>query len=199
MLICVTNRKLCQGDFLHRVELLAKARPFAVILREKDLDLPAYEQLARSVKAICENNGVRLILNPNSVVAERLQHDHLHLSLSALRGYQKREHPRIIGASVHTIAEAMEAQTLGADYLIAGHIYATDCKKGIPPRGTVFLQQVCQAVSLPVFAIGGITVDKVQEVVASGAKGCCVMSEAMTCDNPIALVQAFTNETRGFW
>ena len=191
MLICVTNRKLCQEDFLQRIHQLAQARPYAVMLREKNLDLPAYERLAWKVKEICDCYGVLLMLHQNSRVAEKMKHSYIQLSLPALRAYQKREHSLLIGASVHSVAEAEEAQALGAAYVVAGHIYATDCKKGVSPRGVFFLRQVCQAVSLPVFAIGGVTQNNVQEILESGAKGFCVMSEAMTCQDPSALVEGF--------
>lgn len=192
MLICVTNRKLCQEDFLHRIDKLAGAKPYAVMLREKDLDLPAYEQLARQVQAICDRYGVLLILHKNSTVAEKMEATHLHLSLQDLLMYQKKVRPAIVGVSVHSVAEAVEAQSLGAAYVVAGHIYATECKKGIPPKGLSFLQQVCQAVSLPVFAIGGIGRDNAQEILAAGAEGFCVMSEAMHGQDPAELVQAMS-------
>lgn len=194
MLICVTHRKLCQENFLQRIHQLAQARPYAVMLREKDLDLAAYERLAWKVKEICDRYGVLLILHQNSTVAEKMKLTHLQLSLPALRAYQKGEHSLLVGASVHSVAEAEEAQALGAAYVVAGHIYATDCKIGAPPRGLVFLRQICQAVSLPVFAIGGITRSNVKETLESGAKGFCVMSEAMTCQDPAALVQGLAKE-----
>lgn len=191
MLICVTNRKLCQDDFLHRIHQLAQARPYAVMLREKDLDLPAYERLAWKVKEICERYGVLLILHQNSTVAEKMKLTHLHLSMPALRAYKKGDNSLFVGASVHSVAEAEEAQDLGAAYIVAGHIYATDCKKGVPPRGVAFLRQICQVVNLPVFAIGGISINNAKEILETGAKGFCVMSEAMTCPDPAALVQGF--------
>ncbi|TWH45724.1 thiamine phosphate synthase [Sporomusa sp. KB1] len=191
MLICVTQRKLCQENFLYRIQQLAQAKPYAVLLREKDLDLPSYERLAWKVKEICDRYGVLLILHQNSTVAEKMKLTHLQLSLPALRAYQKGGHSLLVGASVHSVAEAEEAQALGAAYIVAGHIYATDCKKEIPPRGLSFLRQVCQAVSLPVFAIGGIASNNVKEILESGAKGCCTMSEAMTCQEPAALVHEF--------
>lgn len=190
MLIFVTNRKLCQEDFLDRIRNLAKAKPYAVMLREKDLDLQGYERLAWKVREICDSYGVILIIHQNSELAEKMKCTHLHLSMPALRAYQKK-HSLVIGASVHSVAEAEEAQNLGADYIVAGHIYATDCKKGVPPRGLPFLQEICQAVSLPVFAIGGITRNNVKELINCGAQGFCVMSEAMTCQNPTAVVQDF--------
>ena len=82
---------------------------------------------------------------------------------------------------MHTASEAKEAQELGADYLIAGHIFSTDCKKGVPARGLTFLKEVCDSVTVPVFAIGGITKDRIEDVLSTGAKGICIMSEAMTC------------------
>jgi len=92
-----------------------------------------------------------------------------------------------IGASVHSVNEAKEAEKLGATYLIAGHIFLTDCKKGVPPKGLSFLKEVCDSVKIPVFAIGGITKEQLENVLNTGAKGVCVMSEAMTCLNPIEL------------
>ena len=69
--------------------------------------------------------------------------------------------------------------------MIAGHIYATDCKKGLPPRGLEFLEEICRSVSLPVYAIGGIRLDRkqIEKTLAAGARGVCVMSGAMTCES----------------
>ena len=88
---------------------------------------------------------------------------------------------RQIGSSVHSVEDALKAESLGADYLTAGHIYTTDCKKGLPPRGLVFLEEVCRRVSIPVYAIGGIKINEkqLQEVMDCGAKGGCIMSGMM--------------------
>ncbi|MBP2665846.1 MAG: thiE1 [Firmicutes bacterium] len=196
MLICVTHRQLCQGDFLQRIEQLAQARPDAVMLREKDLSEDNYERLARQVKEICDRHDVTLILHQNYVVAEKMKHTQLQLSMPALRSYQATAHNFTIGASVHSVDEAVEAQALGATYLVAGHIFATDCKKGVSPKGVPFLQQVCRAVTLPVFAIGGIGIQNVQEIMDSGAKGCCIMSSAMTCEDPATWVREFATTSK---
>lgn len=188
MLICVTQRMLCQEDFLHRIQQLAQAKPYAVMLREKDLDLPSYERLTRKVKEICEHYQVLLIIHQHAIVAETLGLTHLQLSMPALRTFHRGKYPLVIGASVHSVAEAQEAKNLGASYLVVGHIYATDCKKGLAPRGLSLVRQVCQAVNLPVFAIGGITRENAAGVLGIGAKGICVMSEAMTCKDPMMLV-----------
>ncbi|HWR41124.1 MAG TPA: thiamine phosphate synthase [Patescibacteria group bacterium] len=192
MLICVTQRKLCKEDFLQRIHQLVQTRPYAVMLREKDLDLPAYERLARKVKEICDRHGVLLIIHRRTAVAEQLKLTHLQLSMPDLRVYKKGDHALLVGASVHSVEEAEEAQALGAAYIVAGHIYATDCKKDLPSKGLSYLRQVCQAVTLPVFAIGGVTGNNAKEILESGAKGFCVMSEAMTCQDPEKLVRTFT-------
>ena len=176
---------------MQRVHQLAQARPHAVMLREKELDVQGYEELARKVKAICEQFSVILILHKNASVAEKMNHSHLHLSMPDLRSYLKGRHPLFIGASVHSVAEAVEAEALGASYVVAGHIYPTDSKKDTSPRGVSFLQQVCQAVSIPVFAIGGIDGNNVKEIMESGAQGCCSMSAAMICKNPGMWVKSF--------
>ncbi|WP_458414816.1 thiamine phosphate synthase [Schinkia sp. CFF1] len=193
MLIYVTNRKLCKEDFFHRVNQLAKGKPHAIMLREKDLNLAEYEELAVKVKEICLAQQVPLIINQNISVAAKLDIANIHLSMANLRNYHDEIQPfSEVGASVHSKAEALEACVLGATYLVAGHIFSTDCKKGVPPRGLPFLKEICDAVSVPVFAIGGISKDRVNDVRATGAKGVCIMSETMTCMDPVGLA-------RGFW
>ena len=78
--------------------------------------------------------------------------------------------------------KAIEAQKLGATYISAGHIFATDCKKDLPSRGLEFLKEVCNSVTIPVYAIGGIKLSDVQmdEIIKCGAKGGCIMSGMMS-------------------
>lgn len=190
-MIIVTNRKLCENDFLTRISQLARGKPRAIMLREKDLSLAEYELLARKIKEICDLYKVFLIINQNISTAARLKVTRIHLSMADLRRYKHEAGNFMTGASVHSVPEAKEAQELGASYLIAGHIFATDCKKGAAPRGLVFLKEVCESVPIPVFAIGGITRDRVNDVTRAGAKGICIMSEAMTCTNPADLAGSF--------
>lgn len=192
MLICVTNRKLCQDDFLDRMAQIAKGKPHGIMLREKDLTQIEYEALAFVVNKICAKYEVPLIINQNIKVATKLKLPNIHLSMENLRSY-KNELQRFsqVGASVHSIDEAVEAFELGATYLVAGHIFSTGCKKGVPPRGLPFLKEVCEAVAIPVFAIGGISKNNVKEVAVTGASGVCIMSEAMTSANPVELASSF--------
>ena len=98
------------------------------------------------------------------------------------------------GCSCHSPEEAEEAESLGASYITAGHVFATDCKKGLPPRGLDFLEEVCHRVKIPVFAIGGISPGNIASVREAGAAGGCVMSGLMTCSSPSELLAAFEKE-----
>ena len=95
------------------------------------------------------------------------------------------------GVSVHSIDEAIIAERWGADYITAGHIFVTDCKKDIPPRGLDFLREICHRVRIPVFAIGGINKSNYQSVLDAGAAGFCLMSELMKCSKPEKEIQKY--------
>ncbi|MCM1228090.1 MAG: thiamine phosphate synthase [Clostridium sp.] len=188
MVIAVTDRKLCTDDFTERVTKLLNAEPFLVILREKDLSDSDYIKLAENI--IGENDGYKKILSLNRPEAAiKLGIENVHLTISDIRN--GRPDIKRVGVSVHSPDEAAESESLGADYLIAGHIYATDCKKGIPPRGLGFLREVVSRVKIPVFAIGGINERNFSDTLESGASGVCLMSEFMKCSRPEELVRVF--------
>lgn len=181
--IAVTNRHLCNGSFLEQIEKICRLRPRAIILREKDLPQEAYEELAKSVLDITDQYGVDCRLHFFWKTALHLKVSAIHLPLWKLKEMKKEEKDAfsVIGTSIHSLEEAKAAIRLGSSYLIAGHIYATDCKKDLPPRGLHFLKEICENVDVPVYAIGGICFDKKQiaEVLQQGASGVCIMSAMM--------------------
>jgi thiamine-phosphate pyrophosphorylase len=87
------------------------------------------------------------------------------------------------------VEEALEAQTLGCTYITAGHVFETDCKKGLPGRGLEFLRKVCAAVDIPVYGIGGIDADNIVQVRAAGASGACLMSSLMVSEDVTGLMR----------
>lgn len=192
-IIAVTNRHLCSRPLAEQVERICRLSPKAVILREKDLPEEEYALPAEEIMEICSRYDIPCILHTFVETAAGLNCPAIHLPLPLLRRYRAagtwdniQKTFSIIGTSVHSVEEAMEAEKLGATYLTAGHIYATDCKKGLPPRGLSFLQSVCENVTVPVYAIGGIKMDgtqvnekQIQEIMACGAAGGCVMSGMM--------------------
>lgn len=185
-LIAVTDSATCPRPLPEQIARLAKLselRPQAVILRAKSLDKAAYRTLAIEAQQSCEATGIALILHSDWQLARKLGVKKLHLPLALLRQLPtcERAHFTWLSTSVHSVGEAQEAQALGATVLIAGHIYTTQCKAGLAPRGLGFLQNVCSTVNLPVYAIGGIVFDTAQhaELQANGARGACVMSAYM--------------------
>ena len=184
-ILAITNRQLCREDFLQRLEKIAAANIQALILREKDLSPTAYEELARQVIPLCQRHKVLCILHFHLGVARKLQWPHIHLPLPLLRqSAGEKDAWQTLGVSVHSISEAQEAVALGATYLTAGHVFATDCKKDLAPRGLAFLQHVCDQTAIPVYALGGITPQTVRRLRGLPIAGVACMSGLMICDNP---------------
>ena len=179
--ICITNRHLCEGDFLVRIESIAKSGVKAIILREKDMQDEEYEALARQVIDICRDNNTLCILHSFVQVANRLKHNSIHLPMPAFRSLSidSRKGFEIIGASCHSVKEAVEAEGLGCTYITASHVFETDCKSGLKPRGLDFVTDVSNAVHIPVYGLGGITETNAKLVLKSGATGIGIMSGFM--------------------
>lgn len=191
-LVCVTNRKLCREDFLVRLEKIAAAGPAGIILREKDLPEEDYRKLAKRAMEICQRYGVPCVLHSFVEVAAELGAEAIHVPLGVLRNMTPEEKAKfaVIGASCHSVEDAQEAEALGCGCITAGHVFDTDCKRGLPGRGLEFLEKVCTSVSIPVYAIGGIVPENMGAVRAAGAKGACVMSGLMVCPDPAALLKS---------
>lgn len=178
-IICVTNRKLCAGDFIARLAEISGAGADMIILREKDLNEAEYAELAERALAVC---GGKLVLHGTSALPLLRRLPRIHLPLAVLENNPNlRREAGLLGVSVHSPEEAKRAETLGADYVTAGHVFATDCKRGVPGRGLDFLKATAAAARIPVYAIGGITARNAAAVRGAGAAGACVMSGLMAC------------------
>lgn len=190
MVICVTHRLLCPDDFLERLDRIAAQHPYAIVLREKDLSESEYEALARDCLRICQKHDVPLNLNSQIAVARRIGCDGIHLPFHLLLQHKNelKDFSRI-GVSLHSPEEAAQLADTPATYVQAGHVFPTDCKAGVPPRGLSFLRAVCQATDLPVFGIGGITAERYPAVLQTGAAGACIMSGLMTCNDVAQTMQ----------
>ncbi len=187
-IICVTNIKLCAGDFFARLAELCEAGIDAVILREKDLAETEYAELAERALALC---GERLILHGAAALPLLRRAPRIHLPLHVLESAPEiREDAKLLGVSVHSPEEAARAEKLGADYAAAGHVFDTACKDGLPGRGLAFLKETASAVHIPVFAIGGITEKNIAAVKNTGAAGACVMSGLTSCASPARTLRA---------
>lgn len=187
-LIAVTDGLISRLHVVEQMELLARLRsslrPDIIIFRDHaatDYALMARTYLERTAALA---NLPELALHTDISAARELGLSSVHLPLPALRNADK-ELLRSFGTvstSVHSAADVREALSLGANALIAGHIYATDCKKGAAPRGLDFLREtVGLAGTVPVYAIGGIGFRRAQlaELAAAGAAGACIRSAYM--------------------
>ena len=183
-IVCVTNRKLCQEDFLTRIEKIARAHPSAILLREKDLPEQEYLCLAKEIIKICKEQDVPCILH-TFIYAARMLNCPLHLPATLLQTIEKGQMKGLpaFGVSCHSLDEAKAAESAGASYVTAGHIFETDCKKGLNGRGIAFLSEITSSVNLPVLAIGGIRAENIALVKRAGARGACVMSGAFACED----------------
>ena len=187
-IVCITNRHFFDetADFLTHIDRLAAARPDLIILREKDLPVQAYTELAKRVIDICERHGVVCALHTYIAAAIALKAEAFHAPMPVLDAMTDAEKHGFIqlGASTHSVEQARAAEAAGCTYITASHIYDTDCKKGLPGRGLKFLEDVTRQSAIPVYALGGIDASKLAEVRRAGADGACVMSGAMTCADP---------------
>lgn len=104
----------------------------------------------------------------------------------------KEEYPALsIGCSVHSVESARKAETLGVDHIMYGHIFKTDSKRGLEPRGVEQLAEICRAVLLPVIAIGGITYENAARVIEAGAAGIAVLSGILLAADPVIAASAY--------
>lgn len=185
-LIAVTDRKNARYDLTQQIKVIAASRfkPAMLILREKDLSDGNYRELARKLSRWCEEHGIEFYAHNFWQAALSLQIKNVQLPLQVFlsEAFQQNKNCfQNIGVAVHSIQEAKTAEQKGADFIIAGHIYQTECKKGLSPKGCCFLHDICSAVGIPVYAIGGIdfSEDKLQHIKACGAAGACIRSAYM--------------------
>ncbi len=194
----ITNRKLCENENLERqIEKIFSAYKkkiflenfeiVALTLREKDLYKNEYLNLVKKIYPICKKYRIDLILhqNYNLNLDKKYKIEGIHLSYDNFKSLNKniregliKKYKRI-GISIHSIDEAKEVENLGATYVVAGHIFETDCKKGLEPRGLNFIKELSSILTIPIFAIGGINEENSNLVLNSGAYGVCMMSSLM--------------------
>ena len=183
MLFVVTNRKLVKtGNLLNRIEQIVAAGAEAIILREKDLPFDELLLLAKKVKAITDGTTTKLIISQSVDIAIEIEAAGVQLSFEPFTN-MKRQYNGLIGVSVHSIEEAVRAEALGASYLLAGHIFNTECKKGIEPRGITLIKDIKSNTNSPLIAIGGIHENNINDVYESGAQGVALMSSIMEAED----------------
>lgn len=171
----VTSRRQMKPSFERCLENALLGGASLIQLREKDLDQTLFTFMAQVCRKLCVHYRAELLINGRPKLAQQLAIGGLHLPESALQLDALPEFA-VTGISVHSLENAKRAEALGADYLIFGSIFPTASHPDREPVGLEQLHQVTQAVSCPVYAIGGISAANAKSCQQAGAHGVAVIS-----------------------
>ncbi len=179
-LYAVTDRGWLNGRTLEQdVEAALRGGATFVQLREKALPEAAILEQAKRLKALCARYGAPFVVNDSVEIALESGADGVHVGQSDIQGRDIRAligPDRILGMTANTVELALAAQAAGADYLGVGAVFGTSTKKDARPLPLQRLRAICDAVDIPVVAIGGINAGNLLKLTGSGADGVAVVS-----------------------
>lgn len=180
LLYAVTDRSWLCGETLYsQVEKALEGGATMIQLREKEMSEDSFLAEAREIKELCARYDVPFLINDNVAIAAAVDADGVHVGQSDMEAGDVRRNlgrGKIIGVSAQTVEQAILAEKHGADYLGVGAVFHTGTKPDASDVSYETLKAICQAVSIPVVAIGGITVDNVKGLAGSGICGAAVVS-----------------------
>ncbi len=187
LLYAVTDRHWLGDRTLYEVvkESLDGGATF-IQLREKNLDQEHFLEEARELKKLCADYKVPFVINDNVDIALMIDADGVHVGQSDMEAGDVRAKlgpDKIIGVSAQTVEQAVLAEKRGADYLGVGAVFPTGSKDDAVDVSHDTLRDICKAVSIPVIAIGGITVDNTPELAGTGICGIAVISAIYAAKN----------------
>lgn len=186
-LYAVTDRAWVGKQSLYeQVESALKGGATCVQLREKELDDAAFLNEAIEISALCKQYGVPFFINDNVEIAIKCHADGIHVGQEDMEAAQVRQRvgaDMIIGVSVHSVEEALEAVKNGADCLGVGAMFSTSTKTdaNVLPKET--LRDICAAVDIPVVAIGGIGKSNISQLAGTGVDGVALVSAIFAADD----------------
>lgn len=181
-------------DLIEQARLALDGGATALQLRLKNATSQEFYRTACLMKELCREAGALFIVNDRLDIALAAGADGVHLGQSDLPcAAARRLAPEgfIIGVSAHTPEQAREAVADGADYLGVGAVYPTGSKSDVKTCGVEGLKAVRDAVEIPLVAIGGITLQRVPQVIAAGADGVAVISAVVAGDDPAIAARQF--------
>ena len=194
-LYLVTNRyQDSLENFLEKVETACRSGVTIIQLREKNLTTNQYYQLAKQVKEITDAYQVPLIIDDRLDVCLAVDAAGLHIGDDELPVSVARQvlgPDKILGVTAKTVKRALEAEEGGADYLGTGAIFPTITKENAPITLISTLKTICQTVSIPVVAIGGLTSENIDQLIGTGIAGVAVVRDLMQAEDIEAKTQAF--------
>ena len=180
VLYAVTDRSwLGDSSLYDQVESAIEGGATFIQLREKNLDEADFLSEAKEIQKLCREYKVPFVINDDVEIAAQIDADGVHVGQSDMEAgdVRKRLGPdKIIGVSAQTVEQALKAQEHGADYLGVGAVFPTGSKADATEVSHQTLKEICEAVDIPVIAIGGITKENVSELKESGICGIAVIS-----------------------
>ena len=179
-LYAVTDRSWVGTQTLYeQVELALRGGVTCVQLREKELPPAAFLAEAKELKALCARYGVPLIINDNVELALEVDADGVHVGQEDMDAQDVRGligPDKILGVTAKTIEQARKAQQAGADYLGSGAVFGSTTKLNAKPMTMELLKSICESVTIPVVAIGGIHRGNIATLAGTGIRGAAVVS-----------------------
>lgn len=202
LLYAVTDRSWLHGRTLYeQVEEALQGGATFVQLREKELDEEAFLKEALEIKELCRQYQVPFVIDDDVELARKVDADGVHVGQNDMEAGNVRTllgEDKILGVSAQTVEQAVLAEQRGADYLGVGAVFHTDSKADAQAVSYDTLKAICQAVKIPVVAIGGIGRGNVQELKGSGICGIAVISAIFGAANireATAELKSLTEET----
>lgn len=180
LLYAVTDRSwLGHAALSEQVEQALQGGATFIQLREKELEENDFIREALAIRRLCSDYHVPFVINDNVDIALKVNADGVHVGQSDMEAGLVRErigNDKILGVSAQTVEQALLAQEQGADYLGVGAVFYTGSKPDADHVNHETLKEICNAVRIPVIAIGGISTDNVPELAGSGICGIAVIS-----------------------
>ena len=187
LLYAVTDRAWTgKQTLMEQVEDALKSGATCVQLREKELDEETFLQEAVEMKALCEKYQVPFFINDNVEIAVKCKADGIHVGqedMAAAKVRQQVGDEMMIGVSVHSVEEALEAVKNGADCLGVGAMFSTATKTDADVLPKQVLRDICAAVDIPVVAIGGISKENMAELKGTAVDGVALVSAIFAAED----------------
>jgi len=196
-LMLITDRTVCDEPLSVRVEKACQAGTKLIQLREKNLPVQALLDEATRLREITQKYGAYLLINDRVDIAMLTKADGVHLPESGFAVHSARQMlpGKWIGKSVHSLESAVAACQNSADYVVFGPIFDTPSKRAFgAPQGVDKLLELCSHISCPVFAVGGITPERISDCLNAGAYGVAAIGAFMKSKDPQPIIQKFQKE-----
>ena len=193
-LYVIISSRLCRKPVLETLRDVISGGADAVQLREKDMSDDEFYSLAVECRKITARSSTLFIVNDRAEIARDVAADGLHVGQSDMPVSVARSvigRNKILGVSTHNVRQALAAQQEGADYIGAGPLFPTATKACEPPVGLAFLGQIQRDITIPFVAIGGITLENLNETLSAGGGRVAVCSAIISGDNVIQTTQLF--------